>query len=86
MWAICSAIFTQPNLGLRRFSAIMIAMSSADGPLGPGLRGRPEDENRLRYFRSINPLRNLNNVADFTIKENFGMRPGKTKSLISPST
>jgi hypothetical protein len=36
---------TQPKCGLRTFSAMMAAMSSGDGPFGPGLRrGEGEDE------------------------------------------
>ena len=35
----------QPKCGLRRFSAMMAAMRSADGPFGPGLRrGEGEEE------------------------------------------
>jgi hypothetical protein len=36
---------TQPKCALRRFSAMMAAMSSGDGPFGPGLRrGEAEEE------------------------------------------
>src|SRR5450631_2075477 len=61
-------------------------MSSEDGPFGPGLRGRPEDEKRMRYFRSTRALWNLHNVADLTTADSFGMRCGLTKRVIIPST
>ena len=38
------AMRTQPKRGLRRFSSTIAAMSSADGPLGPGLQRRQRDE------------------------------------------
>src|SRR5258707_576716 len=84
--AICWAMYTQPNLGLRRFISTIAAMSSGDGPLGPGLRGRPADEKRIRYFRSTRALWNLYNVADLTIADSFGRRRGLTKKVINPST
>jgi hypothetical protein len=35
---------TPRNLGLRRFSSMIASMSSAEGPVGPGLRRRKEEE------------------------------------------
>ena len=40
----------QPNRGLRRFNSTIAWMSSADGPLGPGLPLLPA-EYSSRYFR-----------------------------------
>ena len=39
---ICSAILRQPMRGLRRFISTTAAISSQEGPLGPGRRGRWE--------------------------------------------
>ena len=63
---------TQPNLGLRRFISTIAAMSSAEGPLGPGLRRRDEEEKSRRYFRSTKALWNLNSVAGLTSAPSFG--------------
>ena len=63
---------TQPNLGLRRFISTMAAMSSAEGPFGPGLRRCDEEEKSRRYFRSTKALWNLNNVAGLRIAPSFG--------------
>jgi hypothetical protein len=38
------------NRGLRRFSSTIAAMSSAEGPLGPGLRRRIAQEKSRRYL------------------------------------
>ena len=74
------------KLGITPFQIDNCRNEFGGGALGAGLRARPEDENRMRYLRSINALRNLNKVADFTMEESFGMRRGLTKSVISPST
>ena len=60
-------------------------MSAEDGPFGPGLRGRPEEEKSRRYLRSTKALWHLNKVADLTIADNFGIRRGGTKTVISQS-
>jgi hypothetical protein len=43
-----------PKRGFRRFISTMAAMSSVDGPLGPGLQRCSEQEKSSRYFRSTN--------------------------------
>ena len=73
------------KLGITPFQIDNCRNEFGGGAFGPGLRGRLEDENRMRYLRSINALRNLKDVADFTIEESFGMRRGLTKRVISPS-
>src|SRR2546430_11514974 len=77
---------TQPNLGLRRFISTMAAISSLEGPLGPGLRRCGEGEKSNRYFRSTNALWNLNSVAGLTSAPSFGIRRGLMNSVGSPST
>lgn len=77
---------TQPNLGLRRFNSTIAAMSSGDGPFGPGFRRPKEEEKSRRYFRSTNALWNFNNVADLRITKRFGMRRGLTNWVVMPRT
>src|SRR6266581_5037868 len=77
---------TQPNRGLRRFISMMAAMSSAEGPLGPGLRRCDEEEKSRRYLRSTKALWNLNRVAGLTSAPSFGIRRGLMNSVVSPST
>jgi hypothetical protein len=62
---------TQPNLGLRRFSSMIAAMSSAEGPLGPGLRREEGEEKSRRYLRLTNALWNLNSVARLDKRAEF---------------
>ena len=76
----------QPKRGLRRFISTIAAMSSAEGPLGPGLRRCDEEEKSRRYFRSTKALWNLNSVAGLTSAPSFGIRRGLTNSVVSPST
>ena len=66
--------------------ATMAAMSSGEGPLGPGLRCRAEEEKSDRYFRSINALWNLSSVAGLISAPSCGMRLGLTNSVVSPIT
>ena len=77
---------TQPKCGLRRFISTMAAMSSAEGPFGPGLRRRDEEEKSSRYFRSTNALWNFSSVAGLTSAPSFAMRRGLTNSVVSPGT
>src|SRR6267154_6233046 len=77
---------TQPNLGLRRFISMMAAMSSAEGPLGPGLRRCAEEEKSRRYLRSTRTLWNLKSVAGLTSAPTFAIRRGLTNSVLRPST
>ena len=72
--------------GLRGFIFTIAAISSRDGPLGPGLRRRAEEEKSDRYFRSINALWNLSSVAGLMSAPSCGMRWGLTNSVVSPST
>ncbi len=58
----------QPKRGLRRFISTMAAMSSAEGPFGPGLRRCDEEEKSRRYFRSTNALWNLGPNDVFGLK------------------
>src|ERR1700730_15744314 len=76
---------TQPNLGLRRFDSTIAAISSMDGPFGPGFRLRDEKEKRSRYLRSTKALWNLNSVAVFKIADTLVIRRGFTKRVISAS-
>src|ERR1700676_5142393 len=69
-----------------RFISTMAAMSSADGPLGPGLQRCDEEEKRRRYFRSTNALWNLISVAGLISTPSFGIRRGVTNSVVRPST
>lgn len=41
----------QPKRGLRSFSSTIAAMSSTEGPFGPGLRPLAEEEKRKEYLR-----------------------------------
>src|SRR6266849_4743165 len=78
---------TQPNLGLRRFISTMAAMSSAEGPLGPGVRrGEEEDVKSRRYFRQTKAWWNLNSVAGLMNAPSFRIRRGLTNSAVSPRT
>jgi hypothetical protein len=52
-----------PNLGLRRFISMIVAISAGAGPFRPGLRRGDEAENGSRYFLSASALWNFNNVA-----------------------
>ena len=61
-------------------------MSSGEGPLGPGLRRRLREENRLRYFPSTKILWNLNSVAGLIKTPSFGIRCRATNSMVKPST
>ena len=61
-------------------------MISCVGPVGPGLRRVPADENRRRYFRSTSALWNRNNVAGLSMTASFATRRGRTNSVIKPST
>src|ERR1700726_2055662 len=76
---------TQPNLGLRRFDSTIAAISSVDGPFGPGFRLRDEKEKSSRYLRSTKALWNLNSVAGLKIADSLGIRRGLPKRGISPS-
>ena len=76
---ICWAMRTQPKCGLRRFSATMAAMSSADRPYGPGLgRGDAEEEKSRRYLRSTRAAWHLSSVAGLASAPRFGSRARKT--------
>jgi hypothetical protein len=66
--------------------SMIAAMISKDGPFGPGLRRRGEEENNRRYFRSTKALWNLNNVAGLRIAASLAIRRGFTNSDVSPST
>ena len=84
---ICWAMCTQPKCGLRRFSAMMAAMRSADGPFGPGLRrGEGEEAKILRYFLCTRASWNLNSVAVLTSAPSFGSRFGRTNNVAKPRT
>src|SRR5271156_1329381 len=61
-------------------------MISCVGPFGPGLRWAPADEKRRRYFASTSALWNRNNVAGLRTAATFATRPGRTNSVINPST
>src|SRR6266536_2798243 len=76
---------TQPNLGLRRFSTTIAATSSAEGPLGPGLRRCDEEEDSRWYFRSTRALWNLNSVAGLMSAPSFAIRRGLRNRVVSPS-
>ena len=76
----------QPNPGLRSFIFRIAAMSSGEGPLGPGLRRCAEEEKSNLYFRSINALWNLSSVAGLMSAPSCGMRWGLTNSVVNPST
>ena len=52
--AICSAIFRQPNRGLRLFISTTAATTSFEGPLGPGRERFPGEYND-RYLQRTNP-------------------------------
>src|ERR1700674_1281332 len=75
-----------PKLGLRVFISTIAAMTSNDGPFGPGLFRWAEKENSRRYFRSIKALWNLSNVAGLRIAASVAIRRGLTNSDIRPST
>jgi len=72
--------------GMRRFSSSMAAMSCAEGPFGPGLRGRPAEEKGRRYLPSTRALWNLSSVAGLVMMDNRGMRCGRMNRVVSPST
>ena len=80
---ICCAMRIQPKRALRRFISTMAAMSSVEGPLGPGLRCRDEEEKSRWYFRSTKALWNLSSVAGLTSAPSFGTRRGLTTSVIN---
>ena len=61
----------QPNPGLRSFIFTMAAMSSGEGPLGPGL-GRRAGRGKEQ--------------PAFPIYQRCGMRLGRTNSVVSQST
>ena len=72
---------TQPNLGLRRFISTMAAMSSAEGPLEPGVRrGEEEDVKSRRYFRQTKALWSLSSVAGLMNAPSFRIRRGLTNT------
>src|SRR5512139_2245584 len=77
---------TQPNFGLRTFISTIAAMSSGEGPFGPGLRRWPVDAKRIRYLRSTNALWSLNRVVGLRMPESFGIRCGLMNRVIRPST
>ena len=81
----CWAMRTQPKCGLRSFSAMMAAMSSGDGPFGPGLqRGEGEEEKSRRYLASTSAAWNLSSVAGLTSAPSFGSRCGRTNNVAKP--
>jgi hypothetical protein len=63
----------------------MAAMSSAEGPLGPGLRRCDEEEKSRRYLRSTKAWWNLNSVAGLMSAPSFAIRRGLTNSVVRPS-
>ncbi len=56
------AIRVQPNRGLRCFIETMAAINSLEGPVGPGLLGWGEENNK-RYLRVTNARWNFRRVA-----------------------
>src|SRR5258708_14569360 len=80
---ICCAMRPQPNLGLRRFNYPIAAMSSIDGPLGPGFRRRAEEENSRRYFRATSAWWNLSRVAGLMSTPHFRIRRGLRNRAVS---
>ena len=73
------------ELWIAHFISTIAAMSSEDGPFGPGLRRGGEEEKGRRYLRSTKALWNLNNVAGLRKAASFGIRRGLTKSVVSAS-
>jgi len=65
---------------------MIAAMSSAEGPLGPGLRRCVEEEKSRRYFRSTKALWNLSSVAGLMSAPSFGIRCGRTNNVAKPRT
>src|SRR5215470_11661676 len=76
----------QPKRGFRRFISTIAAMSSGEGPLGPGLRRRPREEKSRWYFRSTKALWNLDSVAGLISAPSFDIRCGCTNCMVRPST
>ncbi len=58
---------------------MIAAMSSSEGPFGPGLPRVPTEENRRRYFLSTSALWNRNNVAGLRRGGELGDAPGTDK-------
>ena len=67
--------------GARNFAAI----SSAEGPFGPGLRRVAEEEKSGEYLRLINALWNFNSVAGLSRAATFSIRPRFTNNVVSSS-
>jgi len=66
---------------------MMAAMSSADGPFGPGLRrGEAEEEKSRRYLRCTRAPWNLSRVAGLTSAPSIGSRCGRTNNVATPRT
>ncbi len=73
-----------PRLGLRRLVSTMAAMSSGEGPFGPGLP-RLFGENNCRYLRFTNDAWKPRRVEGFSTTAMRSNRPGRMKSVHRPA-
>ena len=80
----CCAIRRQPNRGLRRFISMIAAISSVDGPLGPGFMGCL-GVNSSRYLRFTSKWWNAIIVDGFRIMANRMRREGRIRRAHKPA-